>query len=134
MNSINFSLNSLRLKADPLRIAAWAVLAVTVLSGLLRLAGYSLVSALPKAALCPFKALTGLPCPGCGMTHAFLALGSLDFAGAYAQNPLVFPLAALAALYAVGRVPRAAYCCKVVDLALIGVLAFWGGRLLHHAY
>ena len=130
MNSTN-SFPS-RPKADPLRIAAWVVLAATSLSGLLHLAGYSLVTALPKAALCPFKALTGLPCPGCGMTHAFLALGRLDFSGAYAENPLVFPLAALMALYLAGRVPRAVRSGKAVNFSLLGVLVFWGGRLLHH--
>ncbi|MEI7529874.1 MAG: DUF2752 domain-containing protein [Elusimicrobiota bacterium] len=123
-----------RPKADPLRVAAWVVLAATFLSGLLHLAGYSLVTALPKAVLCPFKALTGLPCPGCGMTHAFLALGRLDFAGAYAENPLVFPLAALMALYVIGRVPRAVRSGKTVNLALLGVLVFWGGRLLHRIH
>ncbi len=120
-----------RLEADPLRLAARAVLAVTALSGLLHLAGCSLLAALPKAALCPFKAVTGLPCPGCGMTRAFLALGRLDFAGAYAWNPLVFPLAALTALYAAGRVPRALGSGKLLNLALLGVLVFWGIRLLN---
>jgi len=132
MNSISSSPS--RPKADPLRIASWAVLAATALSGFLHLAGYSLLAALPKAGLCPFRAVTGLLCPGCGITHAFLSLGRLDLAGAYAQNPLVFPLAALMALYLAGRVPRAVRSGKVVNLALLGVLAFWGGRLLHHIH
>ena len=128
------STNSTRPRPSPLRIAAWAVLAVTALSGLLRLAGYDLAAALPHTTLCLFKALTGVPCPGCGMTRAFLALGRLDLAGAYAQNPLVFPLAALIAAYAAGRVPRAAGSGKVVNIALLGVLAFWGGRLLQQMH
>jgi len=106
------------------------VLAAAALSGLLHLAGYNLLSALPKAPLCPFKALTGLPCPGCGMTHAFLSLGRLDLAGAFAWNPLVFPLAALIVLYLAGRVPRALRSGLVVNSALLGVLVFWGVRLL----
>jgi len=130
MNSTSSSRSSRPLKADPLRLAALALLAATALSGLLRLSGHSLLAAMPKLPLCPFKALTGLPCPGCGMTHAFLALGRLDFAGAFAANPLAFPLAALAALYAAGRVPGALRSVKVVNCALAGVLAFWSGRLL----
>ena len=130
MNSTSSSPS--RPKTDPLRIAAWAVLAATALSGFLHLAGYSLPAALPKAPLCPFRALMGLLCPGCGITHAFLSLGRLDLAGAYAQNPLVFPLAALIALYLAGRVPRAVRSGKVVNSALLGVLAFWGARLLHY--
>ncbi|PIU19970.1 MAG: hypothetical protein COT18_04715 [Elusimicrobia bacterium CG08_land_8_20_14_0_20_59_10] len=113
-----------------LRLVAAVVLAVTALSGLAHLAGGSLVSALPHTQLCFFRALTGLPCPGCGMTHAFLALGRLDFAGAFAHNPLVFPLAALLMLCAAGRIPRILRCAGVVNWALLGVLVFWCGRLL----
>jgi hypothetical protein len=36
---------------------------------------------------CPFRALTGVPCPFCGMTHAVLALGRGDLRGALAANP-----------------------------------------------
>ena len=130
MNSTNSSRSSRLYKADPLRIAAWALLGATGFSGLLHLAGHNLLAAMPKIPLCPFKAVTGLPCPGCGMTHAFLALGRLDFAGAWAANPLAFPLAALAALYAAGRVPGALRSAKVVNSALAGVIVFWSGRLL----
>ena len=132
MNSINSTPS--RPKTDLLRIAAWAVLAATALSALLRLAGYDLTAALPHTTLCLFKAVTGLPCPGCGMTRAFLALGRLDLAGACAQNPLVFPLAALTALYASGSVPRAVRSGRIANLALLGVLVFWGSRLMHYAH
>ena len=52
---------------------------------------------LPGFVLCPFRALTGLPCPGCGMTRAFCAIGHGDFAGALGFNPLA-PLVFAAAL------------------------------------
>lgn len=38
--------------------------------------------------LCPFRRLTGLPCPGCGMTHSFVALAHGDISGAFAYNRL----------------------------------------------
>jgi hypothetical protein len=53
---------------------------------------------LPGVVLCPLRALTGYPCPGCGMTRAFCAIGHGEFARAVGYNalsPLVF-LAALA--------------------------------------
>jgi hypothetical protein len=28
---------------------------------------------------CPFKALTGIPCPGCGMTRSFMAIATGNF-------------------------------------------------------
>lgn len=37
---------------------------------------------------CPVHALTGLHCPGCGTTRAFLALGRGEFALAWHNNPL----------------------------------------------
>jgi len=43
---------------------------------------------LPGFVFCPFRALTGLPCPGCGMTRAFCAIGHGDFASAIGFNPL----------------------------------------------
>lgn len=36
---------------------------------------------------CPFHALTGLECPGCGVTRMCLALLRLDFAAAWSANP-----------------------------------------------
>ena len=48
---------------------------------------------------CPFRALTGLKCPGCGVSHLCLALLRLDFAAAWAANPGLFcALPALAVL------------------------------------
>ena len=44
---------------------------------------------------CPFKALTGLPCPACGSGRATAALAGLDLPAALAWNPL-FTLAATA--------------------------------------
>ena len=38
---------------------------------------------------CPFRAVTGWKCPGCGITHMVLCLARLDFAGAYAENPFL---------------------------------------------
>lgn len=36
---------------------------------------------------CPFHVLTGLECPGCGVTRMCLALLRLDLAGAWQANP-----------------------------------------------
>lgn len=50
---------------------------------------------LPALDLCWMKAYLGVPCPACGMTHAFCALGHGRFAEAWALQPfsyLLFPL------------------------------------------
>ncbi|HYB53890.1 MAG TPA: DUF2752 domain-containing protein [Thermoanaerobaculia bacterium] len=38
---------------------------------------------------CPFRSLTGLPCPTCGSTRALTALARLDPVAAWISNPLV---------------------------------------------
>jgi Protein of unknown function (DUF2752). len=43
---------------------------------------------------CPFKAVTGLPCPACGSGRASAALAAFDIPSAFTSNPL-FTLGAL---------------------------------------
>lgn len=54
-------------------------------------------ASLTGAPTCLFAALTGTPCPFCGLTHAVAELGAGHLATAVSQHPLA-PLAALLAL------------------------------------
>ncbi|HEY3266850.1 MAG TPA: DUF2752 domain-containing protein [Armatimonadota bacterium] len=61
------------------------------------LAVYAVSFALPIGQLdrtgfvvCAFRHFTGLPCPGCGMTHAFVAISHGMFAEAWHYNALSF--------------------------------------------
>lgn len=49
----------------------------------------------PTRLACPFLALTGLPCPLCGGTHACAALVQGEWAQAWAANPGAVGLLAL---------------------------------------
>ena len=57
---------------------------------------------------CPLRAVAGLPCATCGMTHAFVALAHGEVAAAFAASPLGALLAAAAWLYAALDLLRAA--------------------------
>ncbi|HEY0536681.1 MAG TPA: DUF2752 domain-containing protein [Actinoplanes sp.] len=45
---------------------------------------------------CPLRALTGVPCPFCGLTTAAIALVRGRAGAAFGANPLIFGLAVLA--------------------------------------
>ncbi len=71
------------------RAVAAAVVLVTLAAAA---AGYAAVAVRRGWGLpCLFRTLTGWLCPGCGMTHAAVALLRLDFRGAFACNAL-FPV------------------------------------------
>ena len=82
---------------------------------------------------CPFHALTGLQCPGCGSSRTVHALIHGDWARALAMNPLLVVLAPFALLWATWcfwralrhdlpppELPRPA-----AAITLVVVLAFW---------
>lgn len=68
---------------------------------------------------CPFRFLTGICCPGCGMSRAVWHALHLDFAGAFYYHPLVFllPLILLGWLLR-KRLPR-----RLLNILGIAVLA-----------
>ena len=68
---------------------------------------------------CPFKAVTGIPCPGCGMTRAVLSACKGDFRGAFYYHPLwivAVPLVLVEVLNAMGGIKIPA---KVNNMILI---------------
>lgn len=65
-----------------LRTAAILLVAGCAYGILLHYTGIGLV--------CPVRFVTGLKCPGCGVTHMWLALMRLDFAAAFMANPALF--------------------------------------------
>jgi hypothetical protein len=71
---------------------------------LFAVAGILLLAALPSdgagVPLCPFRYLTGLPCPGCGLTRGLSSLLHLHFARAFDYHPLAYFLLPAAALIA----------------------------------
>lgn len=92
--------------------------------------------------VCPLKAIAGIPCATCGMTHAFVALAHGDVAAALSASPLGALLAAAAWAYAALDLVRSAAgwplpipakrawrAATVVGIVL--VLANWAWLLAH---
>lgn len=57
---------------------------------------------LPEVILCPFRQVTGLPCPGCGLTRGFVCIGHGQIGQAIEFNPFALPLFALTAFQVIG--------------------------------
>jgi hypothetical protein len=92
---------------------------------------------------CPFRALTGLPCASCGMTHAFVHLAHGAPGAAWAANPLGALLAAGFWAYAVLDLVRVVFdapfprlgsaaCRALAVTGIVALLVNWAW-LLHCA-
>lgn len=75
---------------------------------------------------CPLRALTGVPCPFCGMTRGTIALVHGDVLGALALNPGVL-LAVVVGVFLLWRRPRVS---MPVWLPLAVVATLWSFQLL----
>ena len=93
--------------------------------------------------LCPMKAATGVPCPGCGLTRAAEALFRGDLSASlrtHAYAPVIVLALLLTGLtLLLPRSPRLAFISRVeaferrtgvTAIALVGLLLYWLARLL----
>jgi hypothetical protein len=94
-DSIAAEISSASESVAPYASKKLAVFALAGLSVLFLVSAFFKPSTGEYFTICGFKNLTGLPCPGCGLTHSFCALTQGDIAGAFAFN-LLGPLLYLA--------------------------------------
>jgi len=64
-------------------------------------------SALPEGPVCLFRFLTGMPCPGCGLTRSFCALLHGELGAAWTFNPFGYLFVAGALFLFAGPLFRA---------------------------
>ena len=82
--------------------------------------------------VCPFRLLTGLKCPGCGVTTMLRDLIRLDFLGAYQENPVLLFLLGPSLLLVLllewkGRESRTVQIlCTILLSLVVALLLVWG--------
>ena len=86
--------DGIKLLRNDIRSIKWALIFISVCFAFLEITARS---------ICPMYALTGFPCPGCGLTRAGLQALRFHFDDAWRMNPFIFPIGALLAAYAVDR-------------------------------
>lgn len=74
---------------------------------------------------CPILELTGISCPGCGMTRAWLCVLHGDAAGAFSYHPLFLLPVVLAVLWLVRRRIPPKWMNRLVLALLLLTLFVW---------
>lgn len=65
----------------------------------------------------------GIPCPGCGMTRAYIALLKLDIEQAFTMHPLFWTLPLIFTIYCIDR--KKALCLKaIIVIAVLFILVY----------
>lgn len=78
---------------------------------------------------CPIKHLTGVSCPGCGMTRAWKSLLRLDFTKATQYHPLWFlPVPGLLLFIFRDRIPKKLFRAAIV-LIVVAFFAVYAIRI-----
>ncbi len=79
---------------------------------------------------CPFRSLTGIPCPTCGLTRSFAALTRLDFSESFYYHPLTILILAL--LYLVLYLDTSTLSKK--ELKISNQALYIGGAIIFAVY
>ena len=106
-------------------LSAWWVLLIIVV--------YSAFAWWFTGTSCLIASTTGMPCPGCGGTRAFLALLKGDITGSLRNHPLLIPSAAIMGAYFIGRLIKDRsqdYMKKILIALLIALAATYAIRMI----
>ena len=115
---------ALKLLWKDIKDVKWAIIIIIAYFALGRYFLYS---------LCPMVMVTGLPCPGCGLTRAGFALLRLDLSGAYRIHPFIYPIAGYIAVFGWNRYIMGRRMGKKLKAGLtvlmVLVILFYGWRM-----
>ncbi len=106
---------------------SWAIVLVFLTMAVLHLhpALTSVYHGVTGWVVCPFRWVTGVPCPGCGMTRAFWDLSAFNVAAAAHQHPFSFVLLGWCVLDLVGGPAMRKRLTRVAPAVLAALLTWW---------
>jgi len=80
---------------------------------------------------CVLRTITGIPCPTCGLTRAWLCTFRLDFSGAFLQYPMFWsiPVLILFLIFDGRLLPNQKCNNWVLGLSVAGIFLIWLARL-----
>ena len=80
---------------------------------------------------CIPRLLTGIPCPTCGLTRAWLCVLQLDLGGAFSQYPMFWaiPVLGLYLLFDGSLFPNTRWNNWFLGLLIAGILLIWLARV-----
>ncbi|MBC7959352.1 MAG: DUF2752 domain-containing protein [Vallitaleaceae bacterium] len=79
----------------------------------------------PLAHLCLYKNISGLPCPGCGLTRSYLTLIDGNLKGAFFFHPLFFTIPFILILIFFTNLTSKAFHKKTATYFLFGFIALF---------
>ncbi|MBR4733879.1 MAG: DUF2752 domain-containing protein [Lachnospiraceae bacterium] len=107
--------NLIKSKKKELLSAIEAILAVILLYAFFHFSGIG----------CPIHFLTGVSCPGCGMTRAAFALARFHFADAFHYHPLVYVMPLIVLIFLIKRhIPRRLYQILIFTFIILFVTIY----------
>lgn len=84
---------------------------------------------------CIFRTITGIPCPGCGLTRAAKSLITLKFREAFDYNAFIYPIVIMAFIAFINRyirrVKQPAWFYTAVIIIAFGMIAYYIFRMLN---
>lgn len=84
---------------------------------------------------CPFVMITGLPCPGCGLSRAGFSLLRGEFSAAWHFHPFIYGIVLLAAVFFIRRYllhREVRSLQKWLILLMAGMLVFYIYRMIRY--
>ena len=115
-----------------LRLSIALILLTVIFSGFLyHIFNIDSMNLLDRTQLCIFRMITGKKCPGCGMTHAFLSIGKLQFINAVKYNIFAVPFFLVMTLFMFQPKIKQIFDNKLIIYSLLLVaIVYWVVRNL----